>query len=188
MKSFAKLSGPVALAGLFFVGASNLAIAQSYTRVSEGQPGSRYDYATVIDSRPIIREVRVERPVRECWTDTETRRVNPRRGNVGGALAGSVVGGVIGHQFGSGRGNDAATIVGALLGAAIGSGERHSQRGYSTTSYPVERCDTRIESVVEERIDGYDVTYSYNGQTLRTRLPTPPGDRIRVRVSVAPVR
>lgn len=188
MSVFEKPIRNAVLLGAALVTLSSTAVAQTYTRVSEGHSGARYDYARVIDSRPIVREVRVERPVRECWQETQTRRLHPRRGNVGGAVAGSVVGGVIGHQFGSGRGNDAATIVGALLGAAIGSGARDERRGYATESYPVERCDTRYETTVEERIEGYDVTYSYNGQTLRTRLPTEPGDRIRVRVSVAPVR
>ena len=181
-----------AAAALAFTLAAATAQADNWSRIHADQQATRYDYAEVIDARPIIRQVRVERPVRECWQDVETRRVHTRRGgNPGAALAGGVIGGVIGNQFGSGRGNDAATIVGALVGAAIGSdsGRRHRHGpAYATESYPVERCDTHIETTTEERVDGYDVTYVYNGQTLRTRMPNPPGERIRVRVSVAPAR
>ncbi len=36
------------------------------------------------------------------------------------------------------------------------------------------------------RIDGYRVTYEYNGIRQTTQLPYDPGDRIRVRVDVQP--
>jgi uncharacterized protein YcfJ len=40
----------------------------------------------------------------------------------------------------------------------------------------------------EERIDGYHVTYRYKGEIFTTRLPYDPGDRLKVQVSVTPVR
>lgn len=172
--------------------AATSASAQTYERVADRQYSTRYDYADVVDVQPVYRNVSVERPVRECWQETVTRDVRNRRGsNTASTIAGTVIGGVIGHQFGSGRGNDAATIAGALIGAAIGSdggNRRDSRYVRETESYPVERCDTRIERTTESRIDGYDVTYVYNGQRLRTRMASDPGRQIKVRVSVAPAR
>ena len=94
------------------------------------------------------------------------------------------MGGGIGHQFGSGHGNDAATIAGALIGAGIGS----NAPTYHTTRYsrPVRRCETRYQSHEEQRIDGYEVIYSYNGRKYATRTPYDPGKRIRIRVDVRP--
>jgi uncharacterized protein YcfJ len=105
-------------------------------------------------------------------------------------LVGAVVGGVIGHQFGSGRGNDAATVAGTIIGAAVGNDSARRRYGgaYSSTEYsrPVERCETRMTSHQEERIDGYRVVYRYHGQKYETRMPYDPGREIRVRVDIRP--
>ena len=50
----------------------------------------------------------------------------------------------------------------------------------------MQRCDVRYEHEYEERIDGYRVTYEYNGREYTTRMPYDPGERIKVRVAVAP--
>ena len=151
-----------------------------------------YDYARVVSATPIVRQVEVQTPVRECYQEQVERRIDPSpvASNPGRALLGGVIGGVIGHQFGSGRGNDAATVAGTLIGAAIGANGTRGRHGngYRVETYPVERCDIRYESRYEERIEGYDVRYVYNGQTLSTRTDFDPGNRIRVRVTVAPSR
>lgn len=152
-----------------------------------------YDYAPVIRSEPIVRYVTVTTPVRECWQDTEYRRVyrSPPGSGVR-TLVGAIIGGVIGHQFGSGHGNDAATVAGTLIGAAVGSDSARRRFGasYETVEYqhPVQRCETTMRQHQEERIDGYRVEYRYNGQTYATQMPYDPGREIRVRVDVQPAR
>jgi len=153
--------------------------------------GAQYDYAQVLSARPIVRHVTVTTPVRECWQETQTYTVNRHYGQNGPrTLLGAVIGGVIGHQFGSGRGNDAATIAGALIGAAVGNDAARQGRdehyGAERHSRPVQRCETQYREHREERIDGYNVTYRYNGQKYRTEMPYDPGKRIRVRVDVRP--
>lgn len=165
-----------------------------------------YDYAEVVDVDPIVRQVRVTTPRRECWTETrydyETRYesvpVNgrygpPHQGAAGRMILGGIIGAAIGNQIGSGDGRRAATVAGALIGSAIGhdAAERRNG-GYASREvreerpYEVERCDVRYDEDYEERIDGYRVTYLYNGRERTTRLPYDPGDRIRVRVDVRP--
>lgn len=155
-----------------------------------GRSGAVYDYAEVLNVAPIVRYVTVTTPVRECWDEQREYVVDRRPVNGGGAaLFGAMLGGVIGHQFGSGRGNDAATAVGALLGAAIGSdAASRTPRDYDREihSRPVRRCQTNYTSTEEERVDGYNVTYRYNGQKYRTRMPYDPGRRLRIRVDVRP--
>ncbi len=162
-----------------------------------------YDYARVIDVDPIVRYVQVRNPVRECWEETryydtgydDYRHERPRSAT-GATIAGGIIGGVIGRQFGDGKGRDAMTVVGTLVGAAIGSERARQERydrydygpAYERESYPVTRCETRYQTHEEERIDGYRVTYRYNGQTYTTRTDYDPGDRLRVRVAVTPVR
>ena len=161
------------------------------TVVSAQAAAAQYDYARVISSEPIIRYVTVKTPVRECWQETEYYTVErPAPGTGVRTLVGAVVGGVIGHQFGSGRGNDAATVAGSIIGAAIGndSARRSYGASHSSTEYarPVERCETRMTSREEERIDGYRVVYKYHGQKYETRMPYDPGREIRVRVDIRP--
>ena len=150
--------------------------------------GGAYDYARVVDVQPLTTRVRVSTPQRECWDET---RVDQGRGgprtSAGGAILGAVIGGVIGHQIGSGRGRDAATAAGAVIGAGVGARQAERNSGNAPArEYTVERCDTRYSEHWEERVDGYRVTYVYNGRRQVTQLPYKPGDRIRVRVDVSP--
>jgi uncharacterized protein YcfJ len=106
----------------------------------------------------------------------------------GPTLLGGIIGAAVGNQIGRGDGRRAATAAGAVIGAAIGNNQAQRRvSGYSETrAHDVERCSTRYEERYEERIDGYNVTYVYNGRQATTRLPYDPGDRIRVRVDVRP--
>ena len=170
---------------------AGLISAAALLAISGAANAAVYDYAKVLSSQPIVRTVSVKTPVRECWQETEYYTVErPVPGSGVRTLVGAVVGGVIGHQFGSGRGNDAATVAGTIIGAAIGndSAKRRYGATHSRTEYarPVERCETRMTSHQEERIDGYRVVYKYHGQKYETRMPYDPGREIRVRVDIRP--
>ena len=146
-----------------------------------------YDYAPVTHVEPIVRQVRVETPRRECWNETQYVQTRPHISDAhvaGPTLLGGIIGGVIGHQFGSGSGRDAATIAGVAIGASVGY-DSAAKRQAGTREEVVQRCDVRYEQRTEERIDGYRVTYQVNGRDYTTRLPYDPGERIRVRVAVA---
>ncbi|MCJ7591858.1 MAG: glycine zipper 2TM domain-containing protein [Woeseiaceae bacterium] len=155
-----------------------------------GRAGDLYDYAQVISSQPIINYVTVKTPVQECWEEMEYYTVDPYAGHTGVAtIFGAIVGGVIGHQFGSGHGNDAATAAGSVIGATIGNtAARKRQAGAAVEQQArsVQRCKTSYRSHQEERINGYRVTYRYNGQKYMTEMPYDPGRQMRVRVDVRP--
>jgi uncharacterized protein YcfJ len=153
----------------------------------ERSSSTEYDYARVRHVEPIVRQVRVETPSRECYDDVRYVESRPHISDpeVGGrTLVGALIGGVVGHQFGSGRGRDAATIAGAAIGAGVGY-DAAARRSASVREEIVQRCEVRYEKRYEERVDGYRVTYEYNGREYTTRLPYDPGSRIRVRVAVA---
>ena len=169
---------------------SNAAHSRDSRSYRDGDDG--YDYAPVTHVEPVVRQVRVESPRRECWDETRTVESRPHISDpgVGGrTLLGGIIGGVIGHQFGSGRGRDAATVAGTVIGASVGydSASRAYAYGYGDSEERVvQRCSVRYDQQYEERIDGYRVTYEYNGREYTTRLPYDPGSKIRVRVAVAP--
>ena len=149
------------------------------------------DYAEVVHVEPILRVVEVSTPREECWQAEVHHPVHYRRHRAAGSMiVGGLIGGVIGNQFGSGRGKDMATLAGTVIGASIGHDHAtrvaHS-RTYNRVSYE-RRCRTVNDYHTQEQVNGYRVTYVYDGQTFTTRLPYDPGERLPVRVSVAPTR
>jgi uncharacterized protein YcfJ len=154
------------------------------------RPVSReYDDARVVAVEPIVRRVRVESPRRECWD--EVRTAYPERtvhsGTAAPTIIGGIIGGAIGSQVGRGHGRDIATIAGTLIGASIGhDSASRSSREPVPEERVVERCQTRYDSSYRERVDGYRVTYEYQGREYTTQMPYDPGDRIRVQVAVSP--
>lgn len=139
------------------------------------------------------------------------QRRETTRSSTADVVAGGVIGGVIGNQLGrkgsSGR-RTGATVAGAILGSVLAnevsarhqrnqaaSRERHESRHYSRPvqqpvyeTRPVERCRETMATRYEQRIDGYEVTYRYDGQTFRTYSRRDPGSRIELQVSLKPAR
>lgn len=170
-----------------------------YAYGNGGDNDNDYDYARVTHVEPRYRPVRVSVPRQECYS--ETRYVRDERyygrdnATAGGTILGGLIGAVIGHQIGHGGGRAAGTVAGAVIGGAIGHDV--AQRNAGGPDYgdyddrdvrPVDRqrCVTRYTDSIEQRIDGYRVSYWYNGRNYQTDLPYDPGERLRVRVTVSP--
>jgi uncharacterized protein YcfJ len=144
-------------------------------------------YAKVVSSQPIYREVRVRGPREVCEEVPVVERTTYRGGpDPGAVLVGAVIGGVIGHQFGGGHGRDAATAAGAFIGANHAASQTYRDGRVVEREVYETRCERVHEARYEERIEGYDVTYRYQGHLYHTRTHYPPGRRIRVRVDVTP--
>lgn len=149
--------------------------------------GSGEYWARVIEAEPVWQQVRIPVENDVCWNE-QVQHVAPARRSVTPRILGAIVGGVIGHQFGGGSGQDIMTVAGAALGASVAADQQHRSnpdRVYSSTQ---RRCDTRTEWRYEDRIVAWDVTYEFNGMEHRARLNEAPGDRIRIRVDVAPLQ
>lgn len=145
---------------------------------------TRYDYAPVLDVKPLIRTTQVEIPVRECYERPVEVRRERRRGGLGRVLAGGIIGGVIGSQFGDGSGREAMTVLGSVVGAASQSERDTARRGETRLQ---KYCETTYEYEQRDRVEGFRVTYEYEGRTYTTRTRTDPGDEIRIRVDVTPL-
>jgi uncharacterized protein YcfJ len=152
-------------------------------RDSYGERGNYGDYGRVLDARPIYRQVAIEVPHESCRVETIAREERRRGGDsFGGTVVGGLVGAAIGHEIGNGRG--AATAVGGLIGASIGN---DAARGSRSVSYrDQEVCRQSYHTEYEQRIVGYDVSYSYQGRIYQTRTDRHPGDRIALDVAVRP--
>lgn len=158
-----------------------------HKKYKPGKAHAHYDYATVLEARPIYREVRVSQPVRECW-DEPVYQTRHQPKSASGMLVGGLIGGVVGHQIGDGSGNKIATAMGTLLGAKIGhdavNGHVRSERSFAGYE---EHCKTRQRISYEERLEGYDVTYEYRGREYQLVMPYHPGEHIKMRTEFTPV-
>ena len=178
-----------------------------------GYQDEQYEYAQVISSEPLVRQVHVTVPQRECYNETHYVPVNGYRygsgyggrsgygvgqSTAGSMILGGLIGAAIGHQIGNQQSRRTGAIAGAIIGTAIGN-EAAQRRGSYGSSHgndysrdelravDSQRCEVRNEEHVEERIDGYRVTYRYNNRTYTTQTARDPGAQIRVRVSVSPL-
>jgi uncharacterized protein YcfJ len=143
----------------------------------------KYAWADVLRVDPVYDTVQVRTPRQEC-RDVAIERRDDRGNNVGGTVLGAVIGGVLGHQVGKGDGRKAATVAGAVVGGAIGHGAAsRDDRYYQDRDQRCRMIDTVSE---ERRAAGFDVQYRYRGDVYASHLDYDPGERIRVRISVAP--
>jgi uncharacterized protein YcfJ len=172
----------VAVLGL---GGANVALADHDDHgrgIGYGHRGPELAYGRVIDVEPMVRYVTVDRPSQECYDDYARQ---PAPGVAGQTIAGGVIGAVIGRQLGGGRGRDLATALGATAGAVIANQRAQSILGYREV--PVRRCEMVSQPVTEQVVEGYLVTYVYQGRRYTTRTATRPGDRIELAVDIRPV-
>ena len=149
-----------------------------------------YEYAQVLESRPIYQVVEVQTPVEQCWEEDIAIDRYPRRsGSNTPVLVSTIIGGAIGNAVGHGKSNKrVGAVVGSILGHSIGRDIVRSNNRSSVREYEVvQRCETAYEQHEEERLLGYQVTYLYQGEEYSVRTDTDPGDRIRLRVDVQPV-
>jgi len=146
------------------------------------QAGDFEDFGQVVRVQPRIEQVRT--PHRECRTDYVQAPVQQQRSQ-GGTVIGGITGALLGSQVGGGNGKVAAAAAGAIAGAMVGDHVDNDGRNYGgTQEQAVQRC--RNVDAVEQRTNGYDVTYDYRGHSYTTVMSRDPGERVRLRVSVEP--
>ena len=160
-------------------------VAVSLTAHAEYNRGS-IDEATVLSADPVYRTVRINEPVQQCWDEPVRVPANTGHRSHTPKILGAIVGAAVGNEFGKGRGRDLATVAGAVLGGSIGRDvQAQNSRNHSRVVYE-QRCETVDRYHTEERLEGYDVTYRYNGQVYSTFTNHDPGSTIKVSVSVVP--
>ncbi|MFW5450431.1 MAG: glycine zipper 2TM domain-containing protein [Methylophagaceae bacterium] len=145
------------------------------------------DTARVTHVETLYKTVRISTPQRECWDRTPSRSSynNQRGDSYTSTIIGGIVGGVIGNQFGGGSGKTALTVAGTLLGGSIGRDLRHQPKSHSRYDHG-EQCRVTQRYHEEQQIDGYQVSYKYQGQTYTTHMDYDPGRRLPIEVSVRP--
>ncbi len=150
-----------------------------------------FAFADVVNVEPRYQRVEHRVPEKQCWVETVRHEepVGGYRDSHTGQILGAAIGGGLGNAVGHNKSNKrVGTVVGAILGASIANDMANNRRHSSRAVYEdVERCDVSYHSEYEERINGYDVEYRYNGQIYHTYMDRHPGKKIKVAVDVRPV-
>jgi uncharacterized protein YcfJ len=183
----------LAAAGL--LGLSGTAAAEHPAGADSGY----YTWADVVDVAPTYQTRLIREPVEYCrelpppaygYDAGYERRYRDNHAHPATTILGGILGGLIGNQFGGGNGRKALTVAGTAIGASMASraARQHHERRYGYDyAPPVRRCTTTTETREEEVLDGYVVTYVYQGQEFTRHMADHPGDRVRIRVDVEPV-
>lgn len=143
--------------------------------------------AEVVSAQPIYTVVQVNNPQQQCWQEAVSVPSQQGYKTRTPEILGAIVGAGVGRLFGSGRGQDVATVAGAVLGGSIGRDQNNKRSSTNSTVRYEQRCKTVDNYRSEERLQGYDVTYQYNGDLYTTRTQSDPGRTITLNVSVVPV-
>ena len=163
---------------------TGIALLALATTASANRYNNEYEFAQVVDVQPIYENYQVPENRRVCENRNGNRARNIRQhSNGGGAILGGLIGGLIGNRFGKGNGRKVATAAGVLVGSSIGSKARPNGY-YSHNRSNKQHCYTQREYRNEQRLNGYNVSYDYNGRIYQTRMQNHPGDRVKVHVNV----
>lgn len=169
---------------------NNLAIGSCVALLaSPSFAATRYEYAQVIQSRPVYKSVEISMPHEECWDEEVAHTRAARSSSRTPALLGTIIGGALGNAVGHGKSNKrVGTVVGAVLGHSIGrdivAGNSHDRVVRYET---VRQCETVYEYREEERLVGYEVVYRYNDEDYSVRMDDDPGEQVRIKVNIQPV-
>lgn len=149
------------------------------------QAGDFEDFGRVVRVQPRVEQVRI--PRQECRTEYQQVQVQQQR-SAGGSVVGGIAGALLGSQVGGGNGKVAAAAAGAIAGAMVGDHVENDgrQAGPGVQEQAVRQC--RTVEAIETRNAGYEVTYEYRGHQYSEIMNRDPGDRIRLQVSIQPVR
>lgn len=142
--------------------------------------GEHNTKARVVNVEPIYKTVRIASPYRDCQRNSYRRTGE----SYTSTIAGGIIGGVIGNQFGKGSGKTAMTVAGTLLGGSIG--RDHTNGNYAQPHRHNDSCRVSERYTTRQEIDGYYVTYKYDGKRYTTEMDRHPGKFIPVTVSVRP--
>ncbi|MFT3762935.1 MAG: hypothetical protein QM761_10110 [Pseudoxanthomonas sp.] len=139
-------------------------LAQSVDEAPLQMENVRLDYAQVLNVEPVYETLRATRSEVVCEDAPKPAKQAARTG-----------------QEEEGRW---ARMWGSVKGL-FGGDEKHEQ-AKPAAAEPAPRCRSVPSSREYQRPVAYDVDYMYKGMKYRSRLPEDPGNRLRIRISVAP--
>ena len=127
----------------------------------------------VLSRTAVYQQVAVPRQV--C---SQNQVAVPAQKSGAGALMGAVAGGAVGNAIGDGTGRALATMVGVIGGTMLGDKIEGAPPAQIQSQ---QTCVT--QTVYENRLVGYNVTYEYAGKQYTVQLPQDPGPTLPLQVT-----
>ena len=155
------------IGGIF--GAVAVTAAGSYAGYNSYVEDKKPRFAEVIESKAVTETYYTNRE--ECYDEVVQHQAEVKDQN-------KVARTIIGEQVGGGNGKKLATVAGAAAGGYAGNkvqGNMQQKDVYSTTE---RRCNTVQDP--QQRVTGYNVTYTLNGETGTVVMDHKPGSTIPV--------
>lgn len=141
---------------------------------AQAQSQDSFTFVRILHSQPNYINVAVNVPQTQCY-NVNVPVYSQRNSGAGNVFTGMVLGGVAGNVIG---GNDKSTAIGAIIGGVIAAEPRSHVSGYVTQ----QQCETVYLQKVEQRVDGYLVTYTHKNQngTVYSPFYFQPGSLVSV--------
>ncbi|MBX3608518.1 MAG: glycine zipper 2TM domain-containing protein [Hydrogenophaga sp.] len=98
---------------------------------------------------------------------------------VAGTVVGGLAGGLLGSTIGKGSGKTVATVAGAVAGGYAGNQVQKKMQQSDTVTSTERRCRTVQDK--SQKLLGYDVTYTLDGQSGKVRTSYKPGATLPVK-------
>lgn len=128
-------------------------------------------FAEVINVQPIVETYFTDRE--QCYDEVVQHQTEVKDGNqIAGTVIGAVIGGVLGNQVGGGSGKKIATVAGAAAGGYAGKKVQQQQQAGNVYSSTERRCEMVQDR--HEKITGYEVEYSLDGEVGRVTMDNKP--------------
>ena len=158
-----------------------IAFTAALTLGAAAAADSAYHDAEVVDVEPIVEVTEYVEPKRRCRSQIEHAGADDPLVPIVGGLIGGAIGNAVGH-------NKTNKRVGAVIGAVIGGNIAMRAANGAASAHQVRKtvCDVVDETVRQEQVTAYMVTYRFRGEIYRARMRDRPGKTIRVRVTVQP--
>ena len=142
----------------------------TYSLVNKGP-----EYAQVTNVEPINQTIKTPRQV--CKDVAVTRQAPVKdQHQIAGTVVGALAGGLLGNQIGGGNGKKLATVAGAVGGGYAGNKVQEGMQQRDTYTTTQRRCSTVNDS--SQKVVGYNVSYTIDGQAGRVKMDHEPGNTI----------
>lgn len=169
-----KIFGIAAVAALAIF-ATEKAMAQELVKAPVVNKVGQYTWVQeYIGTETVCKDVYVQQD-KGSWTDGPSGAL---KGD-GDAIAGALIGGLIGNQFGGGRGKDVMTGLGVIVGSNVANGT--SKRNGGTIKRTI--CDEVPQYQRVKQINGWNVTYMYEGRHYKVYMKEDPGTHVTLELS-----
>ena len=149
------------------------------------------EYARVLRVEPLFHHVTIREPQRICRPAINHQRhdrLHNRHHLSNRSQRTRANSGFVSGRISSAVSREASRPVDVRSAADIDRGNRHTSSRHRHHGRKSQHCTTTLQTRIEQKQDGYEVTYRYRGQRYKVHTSYHPGDRLAIQVTIDPRR